>query len=51
MKNNQINKLFNSSHKKKFETINNIVTNYKIYEPDLISISKINKSTEKDTKF
>ena len=51
MKNNQINQLFNSSHKKKFETINSIITNYKIYEPDLISISKINKSIEKDTNF
>ena len=51
MKNNQINQLFNSSHKEKFTTINSIVTNYKMNEPDLISISKINKSTEKDANI
>ena len=34
----------NSSHKKQFYTINNIVTNYKMYKPDLIStINKVNQ--------
>ena len=47
IKYNQINQLFNSSNKKQFETIHNIVTNYKRYKPELISISHINKTTEK----
>ena len=51
MKSNQISESFNSSHKKKFETINSIVANYIIYDPDLISILIINKSTETDTNF
>ena len=49
IKYNQINQLFNSSNKKKFETVsNNIITNYKIYKSDLIAISTINKTTEKN---
>ena len=47
IKYNQINQLFNSSNKKQFETIHNIVTNYKTYKPELNSISHINKTTEK----
>ena len=46
---NQINQLFNSSNKKHFETINNAVTNYKLYKPELISISSnTNKNPEKN---
>ena len=36
----------NSSHKKQFYTINNIVTNYKMYKPDLIAT--INKTNQKN---
>jgi hypothetical protein len=35
----------NSSHKKQFYTINNIVTNFKMYKPDLIAT--INKTNQK----
>ena len=46
IKNNLINQLFNSSNKKKFDTIISIITNYKTNKPDLISISSMNKTTE-----
>ena len=36
----------NSSHKKHFYTINNIVTNFKMYKPDLIAT--INKTNQKN---
>jgi hypothetical protein len=44
IKNHINNPSINSSHKKQFYTINNIVTNYKMYKPDLIStINKVNQ--------
>ena len=51
---NQISQLFDSSNKKRFETINSLNTNYntnhKIFMSNLISISTINKTTEKTEK-
>ena len=46
IKSNHINKLFNSSNKKKYKTIHNIITNYKMYKPNLISISTNTNKTE-----
>jgi hypothetical protein len=46
---NNINQFTSSSNKKQFETINNIISNYKVYKPDLVSISSnINKTIRKN---
>jgi hypothetical protein len=45
-KNHINNPSINSSHKKQFYTINNIVTNFKMYKPDLIAT--INKTNQKN---
>ena len=46
---NSNNQFINSSNKKQFETINNIIANYKVYKPDFISIStNINKTIKKN---
>ena len=46
IKSNHMNQLFNSSNKKKYKTIHNIITNYKMYKPNLISISTKTNKTE-----
>ena len=50
----QISQLFDSLNKKKFETISSLITNYNTnhrnFKPNLISISTINKSTERREK-
>ena len=42
-----INQTIDNSHKKQFETINNFISNFKMYNPDLV-ISSINKSNQKN---
>ena len=45
---NPINQVINTSNKKQFQTINNIVINFKIYKSDLNSFITTNKSIHKN---